>query len=76
MGPAEVSPVSDSTPDVPVSEDSPAAEGAPVAEAPRVRASLAPPSVLSRPTDAAARPGFRSPPNAASKAQKKNKKKR
>jgi hypothetical protein len=34
---------------------------------------IAPPSILSRPTDGAARPGFRSPPNKGSKAQKKKK---
>lgn len=39
----------------------------------RGRGTVAPPSVLSRPTDAAARPGFRSPPNNKSKAQKKRK---
>ena len=32
-----------------------------------------PPNILTRPTDHAARPGFRSPPNQKSKAQKKNK---
>ena len=40
---------------------------------PKGRGTVAPPSVLSRPTDAAARPGFRSPPNNKSKAQKKRK---
>ena len=30
-----------------------------------------PPNILTRPTDHAARPGFRSPPNQKSKAQKK-----
>ena len=60
----------DSTPEVPVSEASPATD------AKKPRASVAPPSVLSRPTDAAARPGFRSPANANSKAQKRDKKKR
>ena len=32
-----------------------------------------PPNILTRPTDHAARPGFRSPPNQKSKAQKKQK---
>jgi hypothetical protein len=32
-----------------------------------------PPNILTRPTDHAARPGFRSPANQKSKAQKKNK---
>lgn len=31
---------------------------------------IAPPGILSRDTDRAARPGFRSPPNQKSKAQK------
>lgn len=35
-----------------------------------------PPSILTRPTDHAQRPGFRSPSNARSKAQKKKKNKR
>ena len=48
---------------------------APVAPAAPSRASIAPPSVLSRPTDGAARPGFRSPRNKGSKAQKSGKKK-
>ncbi len=33
-------------------------------------AKIAPPSILSKPTDAPQRPGFRSPPNKGSKAQK------
>lgn len=37
---------------------------------------LRPPSPLTRPTDAAPRPGFRAPPNKGSKAQKGPKKKR
>ncbi len=37
---------------------------------------IAPPSILSRPTDAAARPGFRSPPNKNSRAQQPAKKKK
>lgn len=37
------------------------------------RRPFAPPTPLQRPTDAAARPGFRSPPNNRSKAQKKKK---
>jgi hypothetical protein len=32
-----------------------------------------PPNILTRPTDHAARPGFRSPPNQKSKAQQKKK---
>lgn len=32
---------------------------------------IAPPSMLSKPTDAAPRPGFRAPSNSKSKAQKK-----
>jgi hypothetical protein len=32
-----------------------------------------PPNILTRPTDHATRPGFRSPPNQKSKAQKKSK---
>lgn len=35
---------------------------------------VAPRGVLTRPTDLASRPGFRSPPNAKSKAQKNQKK--
>lgn len=35
----------------------------------------APPGMLTRPTDYAARPGFRSPPNQKSKAQKAKKRK-
>lgn len=35
---------------------------------------VAPRGVLTRPTDLASRPGFRSPPNAKSKAQKSQKK--
>ena len=34
---------------------------------------IAPPSMLSKPTDAAPRPGFRAPSNSKSKAQKKKK---
>ncbi len=37
------------------------------------RRPFAPPTPLQRPTDAAARPGFRSPANNRSKAQKKKK---
>lgn len=49
-------------------------EGTPAA--PQTR--TAPPGVLTRPTDHAARPGFRSAPNTRSKAQKaaKDKKRR
>jgi hypothetical protein len=42
-------------------------EPAPAAPAAQGR----PPNILTRPTDHAARPGFRSPPNQKSKAQKK-----
>lgn len=53
----------------------PDAPATPAAPASTVKA---PPSILSRPTDAVARPGFRNPPNARTKAQKaeKGKKKR
>lgn len=37
------------------------------------RPAVAPPDLLQRPTDKAARPGFRSAPNQNSKAQKKKK---
>lgn len=43
------------------------------ADAPKGPSRVAPPSILSRPSDPAARPGFRSPPNQKSKAQKKKK---
>jgi len=36
-------------------------------------ANPAPPNILARETDRAERPGFRSPPNSKSKAQKKKK---
>lgn len=63
--------MSDNNPEVPA-EETPAAEAL-AAEPPKARGTVAPPSMLSRPTDAAARPGFRSPPNNKSKAQKKRK---
>ncbi len=43
------------------------------ATAPQVPEQGRPPNILTRPTDHAARPGFRSPPNQKSKAQKKGK---
>lgn len=63
--------MSDETTEKP--ETTEAAEGETAAEkaAPRT----APPGMLTRPTDYAARPGFRSPPNTKSKAQKAKKKK-
>lgn len=44
-------------------------------EKPAGPVSVRPTSVLTRPTDAPLRPGFRNPPNAKSKAQKKAKRK-
>jgi hypothetical protein len=49
-------------------------EGAAPAAAPAAGARA--PNPLSRPSDAVARPGFRNPPNAKSKAQKPGKGKR
>jgi hypothetical protein len=56
--------------EIPTATDAPteADSGAPKARPPK-----APPGMLTRPTDHAARPGFRSPANARSKAQKKKK---
>jgi hypothetical protein len=57
--------------------DAPASE--PAAETPAAPAparTIAPTGLLTRPTDHAARPGFRSPPNANSKAQKNAPKKK
>ncbi len=41
-----------------------------MADEPKKTTPIAPPSLLSRPTDAAPKPGFRAPPNKGSKAQK------
>ncbi|MBL8615701.1 MAG: hypothetical protein JNM72_08860 [Deltaproteobacteria bacterium] len=61
--------------------DAPAAaeaevEAAPAPAAPAERSQVKQNSVLSRASDFVARPGFRNPPNQASKAQKKGGKKR
>ncbi len=53
-----------------------AAEAAPAPAAPAERSQVKQQSVLSRASDFVARPGFRNPPNQASKAQKKVGKKR
>jgi hypothetical protein len=58
--------------ETPAGDESVAPEAAPAAPAAGARA----PNPLSRPTDAVARPGFRNPPNAKSKAQKSGKGKR
>lgn len=47
-----------------------------MADEPKKPTPVAPPSILSRPTDAAPRPGFRAPPNKGSKAQKSEKSKK
>lgn len=51
-------------------------EAAPAPAAPAERSQVKQNSVLSRASDFVARPGFRNPPNQASKAQKKVGKKR
>ncbi len=45
----------------------------PAAPATPAKTVIAPPSLLSKPTDAAPRPGFRAPTNNKSKAQQKKK---
>lgn len=70
--------------DTPATDDPTTSATGPFAAAPHARdasaepdlGAKAPNSLLTRPTDHAARPGFRSPPNKNSKAQKAAKKKK
>lgn len=56
-----------------MSDETETPDTAETTETPATRRPFAPPTPLQRPTDAAARPGFRSPANNRSKAQKKKK---
>jgi hypothetical protein len=59
-----------------LSDENPETTAPAAAPKPQSSTPKPPPNVLSRPTDAAVRPGFRSPPNKGSKAQKAQKSKK
>ncbi|MCB9683109.1 MAG: hypothetical protein H6733_16715 [Alphaproteobacteria bacterium] len=59
-----------------MSDETEETDETPIDATPKARPSVAPSGILQRPSDAAVRPGFRSPANSRSKAQKAGKKKK